>query len=272
MARFRARGVRNAAVAIATGVLALLCALPEAAAACPPESAIKDHVFGGGLCLVAATFGAETAGAAPTLAVIVHGDISDGGAATYHVEFARALARPGVVAVALIRPGYADAAGRVSEGFTLGRQDNYTPANVAAVAGAIDALKKHYRARRVVYVGHSGGAAIGGVLIGRRPGLIDAAVLVSCPCDIARWLREHGRPPWTRSLSPDFFIARVPTATEVVAITGTADDNTFPALAEDYVARLARRGIPARFVAVAGAGHGFSGVAAATRQAAEMTR
>jgi dipeptidyl aminopeptidase/acylaminoacyl peptidase len=113
---------------------------------------------------------------------------------------------------------------------------------------------------------------------GRRPartdrasaGLIDAAVLVSCPCDIARWLRNHRRPPWPRRLSPDFFVARVPKTTEVVAITGTLDDNTFPALAEDYVERLARRGIPARFVAVAGAGHGFSGVAAATRQAAEM--
>jgi len=147
---------------------------------------------------------------------------------------------------------------------------NYTPANVAAVAGAIDALRKHYRAHRVVYVGHSGGAAIGGVLIGRRPGLIDAAVLVSCPCEIVRWQHEHGRTPWTRSLSPDFFIARVPTTTEVVVITGTADDNTFPAQAEDYAARLARRGIPARFVAVTGAGHGFSGVAAATRVAAEM--
>jgi pimeloyl-ACP methyl ester carboxylesterase len=252
------------------GVLALLSSTPGAGAACPPESAIKDHVLGGGLCLAAATFGAESAGASPTLVVVVHGDISDGGAATYHVEFAKTLARPGVVAVALIRPGYVDDAGRVSEGFTLGRQDNYTPANVAAVAGAIDALRKHYRARRVVYIGHSGGAAIGGVLIGRRPGLIDAAVLVSCPCDIARWLREHRRPPWPRSLSPDFFVARVPKTTEVVAITGTLDDNTFPALAEDYVERLARRGIPARFVDVAGAGHGFSGVAAATRQAAEM--
>jgi predicted esterase len=269
VAGFRARK-RQAVRVLAVGALALTFTLRAAAAACPPESAIKEYVFGGGLCLVAVTFGAETAGAAPSLVVVVHGDISDGGAATYHAEFARTLARPGVVAVALNRPGYADAAGRVSEGSTLGRHDNYTAANVAAVAGAIDALKKHYRARRVIYVGHSGGAAIGGVLIGRRPGLVDGAVLVSCPCDIARWLHERGHPPWTRSLSPDFFIARVPKTTEVVAITGAADDNTFPMLAEDYVARLARRGVAARFVGVAGAGHGFSGVAAATRQAVEM--
>src|SRR5262249_60065324 len=125
----------------------------------------------------------------------------------------------------------ADAAGRVSEGSTLGRQDNYTAAHVSAVAGAIDALKQHYRPRRTIYVGHSGGAAIGGVLIGRRPGLLDAAVLVSCPCDLARWRHAHGRTPWTRSLSPDFFIPRVPSTTSVIAVTGTDDENTFPPLA-----------------------------------------
>jgi len=250
--------------------IAVALALAGAAeAACPPESTIRDHVFGGGLCLAALTFGADAVGASPILVVVVHGDISDGGAATYHAEFAKTLARPGVVVVALIRPGYADAAGRTSEGATLGRFDNYTAGNVAAIAGAIDALKKHYRARRVIYVGHSGGAAIGGVLIGRRANLVDAAVLVSCPCDIARWLRERGRPTWTRSLSPDFYLHRVPKTTAVVAITGTADDNTFPALAQDYVERLARRGVPARFVAVDGAGHGFSGLREAVRTEAE---
>jgi dipeptidyl aminopeptidase/acylaminoacyl peptidase len=55
----------------------------------------------------------------------------------------------------------------------------------------------------------------------------------------------------------------------VIALTGTADDNTFPALAEDYANALARRGVPARFVAVAGAGHGFSGVATAAREAVQ---
>jgi pimeloyl-ACP methyl ester carboxylesterase len=259
---------RGLMAALAAVLLASQMPRP-AVADCPPGRTMATHVFGGGLCLAATTFGAEDAGAAPVLVVVVHGDISDGGAATYHVEFARTLARSGVVVVALYRPGYADAAGRMSEGSTLGRQDNYTAANVAAIAGAIDGLKKYHRARRVIYVGHSGGAAIGGVLIGRRPGLIDGAVLASCPCDIARWLRERGRPPWRRSLSPDFLLARVPKTTEVVAITGAADDNTFPVLAHDYAAALARRGVPARFIGVAGAGHGFSGLAAQTQAAVD---
>jgi pimeloyl-ACP methyl ester carboxylesterase len=264
--------VQSGAMRIPHTFLAISVALaPTAArsAACAPDSTIAERVLGGGLCLAAATYGAPRANEAPVLVVVVHGDISDGGRATYHAAFARTLARPGSIVVALIRPGYADADGRASDGATLGRSDNYTAANVAAVAGAIEALKRHYRPRRLVYVGHSGGAAIGGVLIGRRPGLIDAAVLVSCPCDIARWLRERRRPAWTRSLSPDFFIARVPVATEVIALTGRNDDNTFPALAQDYVDQLARRGVNARFVAVDGAGHGLAPMAAATAAVVE---
>lgn len=238
-----------------------------AVAACRPDSTIADYVYGGGLCLAAETFGAESAGASPVLVVVVHGDISDGGAATYHARFASTLARPGVVVVALIRPGYWDAAGRVSEGNNFDRKDNYTADNISAIGAAIDALKKHYRARRVVYVGHSGGAAIGGVLIGTRRSLIDAAILVSCPCDIPRWLKAHRYPPWTRSLSPDFYVPRVPSSTEVVAITGANDENTAPELAHDYVSALKKRGVRARFEAVDGAGHGFSGVAEATAKA-----
>jgi pimeloyl-ACP methyl ester carboxylesterase len=246
--------------------LALLIAGP-AFAACPPDSRIAEWVLGAGRCLAAATFGVDTAGAQPTLVVVVHGDISDGGLATYHVAFARALAQPGVVAVALTRPGYASEPGRVSGGSTLGRQDNYTPGNVAAVGAAVAELRRHYRARRVVYVGHSGGAAVGGVLIGKQPGLIDIAVLVSCPCDIARWRRERWRDQWRYSESPSRYLARVPLTTSVVAITGSRDHNTAQRLAEDYVRGLARRGVDARFIAVEGAAHGFSGLAAATAEA-----
>jgi pimeloyl-ACP methyl ester carboxylesterase len=266
----RARRASKSIVALAAVVFAA-----AARAACPPDSSVEDWVLGNGLCLALSTFGAETAGTAPVLVVVVvvHGDISDGGRASYHATFAQSLARPGVIAVALTRPGYADDGGRVSEGGNHGRIDNYTPRAVAAVAGAVTALKTHYRPRRVIYVGHSGGAAIGGVLVGKWPRLVDAAVLASCPCDIPRWLRERKQPPWSQSLSPSSYAARVPRTTSVVAVTGTADTNTFPALGEDYAARLARRGVDARFIAIEGAGHGFSGVAEATaRIVGELVR
>jgi dienelactone hydrolase len=251
---------------IACAVL-VLASVETAVASCPPRSTIAEHVFGGGLCMAVTTFGSESAGANPILIVAVHGDISDGGAATYHADFARTLARPGVIAVALIRPGYAGGDGRRSQGSNYGRSDSYTATTVSAIGAAIDALRRHYRPRRVIYVGHSGGAAIGGVLIGKRPKLVDAAVLVSCPCDIARWLAERRQPQWTRSLSPAHHLHRVAATTRVIAITGAADDNTKPHLARGYIARLAARGVPARFEAVDGAGHGFSGLRAATAAA-----
>lgn len=245
------------------------CGLAHSAAhaACPADSSITEWVFGGGLCQAAATFGAEMAGPSPTLIVVVHGDISDGGAATYHVAFARTLARPGTIVVALTRPGYTDDRGRTSEGHTYGRQDNYTRDNIAAVGGAIAALKSHYRPRRVIYLGHSGGAAIGGVLIGKSRGLIDAAVLVSCPCDIPRWLRERKQPAWRNSESPSQYAGRAPRGARVTVIAGLEDTNTFPAQASGYVGALQRRGIDARFVLVESAGHGLSALGAATAQA-----
>jgi pimeloyl-ACP methyl ester carboxylesterase len=253
------------------GLLVVACGVVHAA--CPPDSTIRDWVLGGGLCQAITTFGTETAGERPLLIVVVHGDISDGGAATYHVEFARTLARPGAMVVALTRPGYVDDRGRASEGHTYGRQDNYTPDNIAAVGGAITALKTHYRPHRVIYVGHSGGAAIGGVLIGKSRGLIDAAVLVSCPCDIPRWLRERRHPAWTRSESPSSYASRVPRSARIVVIAGADDTNAFPSQASGYVGSLQRRGIDARFIAVAGASHGLSRLGAAvTRELDELAR
>ncbi len=235
---------------------------------CAPRSSIETHIFAGGGCLVVNTFGRDSAGLSPTLIVVVHGDISDAGRATYHAAFAEKIARPGVVAVALMRPGYSDALGRVSEGVTLGRQDNYTSAVVNAVGAAVDALRKHYRAGRIIYVGHSGGAAIGGVLIGRSPGLVDTALLVSCPCDLAAWMRARGH-KWTRSLSPLDVVDRVARSTEVIALTGADDANTSPAVAESYIAALTKRSIPARFVAIEGAGHGFAGIESVVRETLE---
>lgn len=115
--------------------ICLVAPLQPAQAACPAGNSIADVVHGGTLCLVATTYGAAQAGNAPTLVVVVHGDVSSGGPADYHLEFTKSLAKPGVVAVALVRPGYSDAAGRTSEGTHYDRRDSYTPANIAAVGG-----------------------------------------------------------------------------------------------------------------------------------------
>lgn len=226
-----------------------------AGAACPAGSTIRDWVSGGNLCLAAATYGVDPARPTETLVVVLHGDVSSGGPADYHFAIAEKIAQPGVAAVALLRPGYADKAGRTSQGSNNDRSDSYTAVNIDAVAAAVEALKKQYQPRRTLVLGHSGGAAITGVLLGKNPGLFQGAVLMSCPCDLVRWRKEVGRRAWTKSLSPSDYVAKTPISTTVVAITGTADDNTSVGLGRDYVAALAKRGVPARFEAVEGAGH-----------------
>lgn len=242
-------------------VLALLLVLSGCAgvgsgtarAACnPPDN--ERRVAGGRECLVARTYRPASPGPAPTLVVFLHGDGGTGGASDYMFRYARETVARGVVAVALLRPGYFDRDGNQSTGYDNGRRDGYGASNVDAVAAAVKVLKAHHGARRVILVGHSGGAAISAVILGRHPGLADA-VLVACPCHITHWRSVRGGEPWRFSLSPHHYAGDVPRTARVVAVTGESDGNTFPDLARDYVTVLRRRGVVARFVAVSGAGH-----------------
>jgi pimeloyl-ACP methyl ester carboxylesterase len=124
------------------------------------------------------------------------------------------------------------------------------------VAGAVTALKKFHGAAKVVLVGHSGGAAISGVILGRFPGLADAALLAACPCNVPEWrIMRRGKNNWTSSQSPHEFIDAIPAASRVIAVTGSRDNNTFPKIAVQYVESLQKRGIDARYVEVEGASH-----------------
>ena len=237
-------------------------AVGGAAQAKPCEA--PDHLTrttGGKECLVIHTFGAGPG--TRTLVVFVHGDGSRGGPSDYLSRAAKRVAGAGVAAVVLIRPGYHDSEGAASTGTSYRRRgDGYRDHVIAAVADAVDRLRTHHGAERVVYAGHSGGAAIGGVVLGRYPGLLDAADLAACPCDVGRWRAMRGRRPWPRSRSPHAFVDAVAADVEVVALTGSKDTNTRSVLAAAYVKRLARRGIAATFSEVDGAGH--NGVARST--------
>ena len=215
-------------------------------------------VLGADLCLVAKAYGVETSGSSPTLIVFLHGDMSRGGAAHYLFERAEAMADiPGVVAVGLIRPGYYDNDGNTSDGPNQ-RLDHYTESNNRAVAEAVQALKERYSASKTILVGHSGGAAQSAVIIGRYPELAQAAVLVSCPCDIPKWRINRGRKPWPNSQSPIEFVDQVSSKIKIVAITGSDDSNTGMFLAQEYVDSMTARGVDARFVMARSARHGFN--------------
>jgi len=239
---------------LAAAIVALFWGASEAPAAdCAAD--FKTRVAAGDECLVIGVYGAPAA--KTTMVVFIHGDGSRGGASDYLFPTAETYGAPGVVAVGLIRPGYYDSSDNRSTGESYRREgDGYKPHIVDAVAAALRNLKSHFGAARVVLAGHSGGAAISGVIMGKYPGLADAAVLAACPCNVPEWrVLRRGRNNWTESLSPHDFIDGIAEGAEIVAITGGGDRNTGPILAREYVEAVTARGIKARFIKLPDVSH-----------------
>lgn len=223
----------------------------------------------GTVCLAVSVI-AKPQGPGLPLAVIVHGD--GGGQVNERylarlVETGRNIGRavPTAGVVIVQRPGYSSTLGR-SEGVAKAGDDDYTAENVAHMAAAIAALRESLRPSRVVWVGHSGGSALGALVAGTKPMLVDAAVLAGCPCgDIREW-RTHrnysrGRPQdsvWPSSLSPIQFQDALPSGMEAVLLTGEKDDNTLPRFAQAWVAKASAKGVAARLIVLPGVDHAGS--------------
>ena len=239
--------------------VALAAAAQQLAAAEPCAADNKALVAANDECLVIRTYGESAE--RTSLIIFIHGDgyrrdPSDYGPSDYMYRIAQKFGAKGVVAVGLIRPGHFDSRGNHSTGNSYRDGDNYRPDVIATVAAAIKVLKNHYKAEYVVLAGHSGGSAISGVIIGKYPGLVNAAVLAACPCNVPDWrIMRRGRNNFPFSLSPHNFIDKIDKKTTVVAVTGGNDGNTEPVLARDYVASLKGKGIDATFIEVPGVGH-----------------
>ena len=231
------------------------CSQSTLAATCSPED-YELKVSGASQCLLMRRFGAIDA---DVMIVWLHGDVSSGGPANYHfVSAEQALNQfPAVkvLSVALVRPGYPDGSGDSSSVAFLqgGRADHYTTENLMEVGAAIERLRAKFQPKKVVVVGHSGGATTVAALLGMKPKLIDAAVLVACPCELTAW--RAGRREWSRSENPIKWADHVDPSTRVVALTGAKDDNTLPELAKTYVEALRARGVEATFQLLADETH-----------------
>lgn len=217
---------------------------------------------GGDDCFALLSFSREAMKDGGTLVVFLHGDVSSGGPADSFKKIAPDFIQPGRMAVVLIRQGYTDSDGRQSTGSNNNRTDNATANNVDNIGAALERLKSAHKTARLVVVGHSRGSNVAGVLLGRKPGLIDAAVLFSCPCDLktrqaARDIRR-GKPGFYKSLSPLDFVEKFPSGTWVATITGANDDNTDHAFLKDWHAALEKQGVPVRDVILAGERHNWS--------------
>jgi predicted esterase len=240
-----------------TALLALVIATSAFAAPCETDD-FEAKVTGLSQCLLIRRYGPTDPA---VLVVWLHGDVSSGGPATYHFRLAQktaeTLSASNVMSVALVRPGYPDGTGAASTVNLLhsGRSDHYTQENIAEVGAVIEKLRAKYKPKSVIIVGHSGGAATAAVLLGMKPQLADAAVLVACPCELVSWRRQQSRREWTRSENPTRWAEKISVSTRVIALTGSRDDNTPPDLARTYVDLLRSRGIDATFQVVAEATH-----------------
>lgn len=199
------------------------------------------------------TFGSGT----KSIVVFLHGDISKGGPANYHEAIMRVFAARSKdsLAIALLRPGYDNGQGLLSPGTNHKRRDQYTKENNDLLAQTLDSLRKLHPDAKLIVAGHSGGAAQLGAVIGRYPGIVDTAILIACPCNIKTW-RAKNRPfPRSEKQSPIKFADKISQTTKVFALTGERDKNTWPALAEAYIAKAKSAGIDAQFTKVLGTSH-----------------
>ena len=200
----------------------------------------------------------------PLLVVVLHGDLYNP-TPSYQYAFAQALTHgfdapalpervrarfagalriDDIVAVGILRPGYTDNAGDRSAGRRGdARGDNFTPEVVDAVADAAQNLERRFAARAVILVGHSGGATIAANVLGRRPDVADAALLVACGCGP------------TRSLQPIDLVPDVQRDVVVRLLVGAEDDTTPPEHSRTYATALQRRGVDAQVTVVPGLGH-----------------
>lgn len=198
--------------------------------------------------------GAVYKGGNRNLVVILHGD---GGPRDDFSSYAKSFANSTTTAVALTRPGFSGANGR-SAGENPDK-DHYTNRNNKLLAQSLQAMKADLGAENLVVMGHSGGAAMTAIVIGRFPGIVDNALLLGCPCDVPNWrIHRRGSNGWKKSQSPHRFASKIPSTTTVVMITGADDENTLPRFAKKYAGIALGAGADLKYFEPAGVSHKWS--------------
>lgn len=230
------------------------------------QSPIKESswVQGGEYRLKIEAFQRDTTTKHPLLVVALHGDSPFENPGYQNVFAAEVAAKTqNIVAIGLLRPGYTDPEGNTSEG-RRGKTngDNWNAENTDAIADAIRELKERYESHKVVVAGHSGGAAITANILGRQPGLIDAALLVSCPCDVKRWrasmhklTRNELFEGEIKTLSATQQVANISDQAKIVMIVGSEDEIAPPYLSESYRKKASELDKDIRLVHLEDKGH-----------------
>lgn len=230
--------------------------------ACLNENMI-NRVAANGECLAIQTYwNKKLPSVKPILLIFIHGDGLPGGGPSDYLKFqATKFVNNKVVSVVLIRPGYYDSYGHYSTGESYAFScsgypcDSYRPQTVDTLAAAIKKLKKFYKARCTILVGHSGGAIMSSIILGRYPHLVNGAVLASTIYNVHKWAKKHKWESYPNSLSPNDYVNKIPKKDFVYIVSGTKDTDTYPAMSEEYYAALQKHGVRAKFFKVDGGTH-----------------
>lgn len=258
----------------AAPLLLAACAVTQSAAPPPSEPS-----------LAAQTFGPTRGTGVQTLVIVLNGDgMPQARSEPYGFAAAAAQAIPASAAIAVLRPGYADASGRTSPGDRGAETgDNYTADRIAMVGDSIATFRARYPAARTILVGESGGAAIAANLAGMRPGLVDGMVLVACPCTLPEW-RQYMRKRMPRadwhtavsSLDPLKTAGGILPSIRAAVLVGADDAVTPVKFSRAYAEALTLRGIATDYRIVPGKGHNLLDdpevLAATQRLAASLAR
>lgn len=201
----------------------------------------------------------------PNLIIIIHGDAPFNNPG-YQYKLAELISTENrnVIAIGLLRPGYTDPENVHSPGIKgLTTGDNYTADVVDDIATAITNLKKLYHPAKTIIAGHSGGSAITADIVGRYPAIANAAVIVSCPCNVPEWrlhmkaLQKNAK-VWDQpvnSLSPHDLTNTISKNTKMIIITGEKDDIAPTSLSIQYYEQLKKRDLDAQLITIKGADH-----------------
>ena len=233
--------------------------------AAPPLASACD----GGACangLAYQAFGPKDR--ATHLVVFIHGSVSGGGPANYLYRYAEQFAEShkDVEAIAILMPGYFDKAGKRSDGSDHGRR---TYEATAELKGALIELKARYQAKDIFAIGHSNGAMNIGGLLGKYPGLISGAVLVSGIYDLNAISQMRGKQ--YSGISGQDYISSIAPSTTIIAVHGTQDFTVPFEQSQNYVAAAKAAKLKADLKTIDGVGHDFGGPLAQTAMSALNT-
>ncbi len=259
------------------GIVVLGLLLSGNSNACEKEDFIKYISAGKNKCIAILNLGKIEKGK-KNLIVFLHGDGSlnsprPGIPKKSQIRFAKELINDDNNIFLFARPGYfiRERGSSEEDRYSSGPRNaikstvvNYDWKNFQILAPALQNLKKYYKPKKLILIGHSGGAYQGGTIHGKVPGLVDINILISCPCDWEiRKKLSNGKKWETKSQlkelkknSPSFNYKDIDLKSLNILIVGKDDKNTAPGVSKYYYDLLKKKKLQVKLHIIDG-GHGL---------------